>query len=328
MTKVPKLKFGLAATPHGKAVRIHTLVDNYLRSDRFKSLSASSRRNYMSCMKSIETLQLRGNRSLFTEYAHRIDYTTADYIKRILSYRKAQSTVALHFSVFSSIWELGMRNGYIANNPWEKARIKLDNLREVVWTYEQIKSAIDMAKECGYDLLALYITMAYTTGQRPYSDLRELKWENFVKQGDRYILDFTIAKTNQHILLPLDKPTENMLLNMPRVSEYIFTDKKGKRLSSTCITNQLHRVKSRCRIPEDLKMRDLRRTAVTELAQAGATVSEITAITGWKCSEKVLNRYAVMRLNTADNALAKRKAFQNDSLSKSSSVLSEPTTTT
>ena len=93
-----------------------------------------------------------------------------------------------------------MRNGYIANNPWEKARIKLDNLREVVWTYEQIKSAIDMAKECGYDLLALYITMAYTTGQRPYSDLRELKWENFVKQGDRYILDFTIAKTNQHIL--------------------------------------------------------------------------------------------------------------------------------
>lgn len=326
MRRIFKEQTKLYSTPYGKAVKIHVLVEQYFKSERFRMLSDISKKNYISRIKTLEELTLPNNRSILEEYAHRIKYQTVDYLKRILLYKMKPASVASHFAVLSIVWEVAIRTGYVSSNPWYKSRIRVDNMREVVWTVEQINSAVNTAVSNGYDLLALYILMGYSTGQRPYSDLRELKWENFKQEGDRYILDFIISKTNTHLMLPLDEKITNTLLGLERVSEYIFAGKNGKRLSATCINNQLNKVKFKCGIPAELKMRDLRRTAVTELAQSGATVSEITAITGWKCSEKVLNRYAVMRLNTADNALAKRKAFQDaNTISKSDTVLPDTT---
>lgn len=311
MNKIPKPKTGLASTPHGKAVRIHVLVEQYLKSERFSALSATSKKNYLSALKSIEEMEMPNNRSMLEDYAHKITYQTADYIKRILGYTLKPATVALRFAVLSSVWELAIRNGQLYTNPWDKAKIKLANLRDVTWTRDNVNSVVNEARKEGYDLLALYVLVGYSTAQRPFSDIRELKWDNLRQDGSTYILDFIISKTNTHILLPLDVCTTELLLSLKRVSEYIFVTSKGKRLTPTCISRQFNIVKFTSGVPKELMLRDLRRTAITEMAQSGATVSEITAITGWRGSEKLLSRYAVVKLETAKNALAKRATFNN-----------------
>jgi integrase len=321
MTKIPTAKTGLAATPYGKAIRIYELVELYLKSERFTNLSPRSKQNYMSVLKSMEDMKIQHNEGLLGVWAHRITYQTADFIKRGLSYSIKPATVALRFAVMSCVWELGIRNGYLSSNPWDKAKIRLDNLREMVWTTEQINAVITKAKDNGYDVLALYVSMAYATGQRPFSDLRGMKWDNLRQENGSWIFDFVIQKTNTRLMLPLDDKTVEILMGIERVSEYIFVDKKGRRLTPSCIASHLNTIKFKLGLPKELLLRDLRRTAVTEMAQGGATVSEITALTGWKTSEKMLNRYAVMRLATAQHALTKRTAFQNDAIPESSTIL-------
>ena len=314
-----------ADLPHGRAVRVDQLVSEYLYSDKYKQLSKNTKKQYLSVLKSIENFDFPNNAEFYRLMSHRIDYGFADYVSRVMAWTVKPATIQMYFSVLHNIWALGFRNGRVTMNPWGKASIKLANLRDVTWEPAQVELAVKTSKELGFDLLALYIQMAYYTAQRPFSDLRSLKWENVRQTSDGTpILDFIIQKTGTHIMLPLEQEAYKMLMSLERKSEYIFVDNKGVHRTGQCITTQFKKVKEYAKLDENLLIRDLRRSAVTEMAMAGATGSEISAITGWTCTEAMLRRYAPMRLNTAKNALSKREKFNAKPLSESPSILSEP----
>jgi integrase len=318
--------------PFGKSILVGNLVTLYLQSERFKRLSPASKRSYYTVFENMENFVLPNNRSIMRTMANKIDFFVTEYVKVVLGHTVHPATIAQMFSVMSVAWNNAKRIGYVYENPWEKPGIRVNNFREVTWTDEEVNRAIAAAKANGYLLLALYIRMAYETGQRPWSDLRELKWENVkVETNGDFYLDFIIAKTKQHILLPLSKDAKAALDALPRTtSEYIFVTETGQHLTSAAMFLQLARVKKIAGLNPSLSMRDLRRTAVTQMAMAGATVSEITACTGWRVSEKVLNRYAVLKYTTAKNCQEKRDKFrlENDSLSSSAKVCADNLPTT
>lgn len=318
---------GVNPLPHKKGTRVHALVKLYLQSDSYRTLAIASKRQYTSCLCNLEKFTLPTGGTIFDMYAHACDYGLADYLKRVMAFAIKPATIKLHFAVLKTVWEFGLKTGRVAYNPWARPNIRISNFRDMTWNPEQIQLAIDAANNLGYNVLALYIHMAYTTAQRPFSDLRHMKWSNLKVDADGTpFLDFIIQKTNTHLILPLDKRTYNLLMSLERKSEYIFVSDKGSLLTGACITQQFKKVKKYAMLDDNLMIRDLRRSAVTEMAMAGATPMEIEAITGWHCTEAMLKRYAPMRFNTAKNALEKREAMRNaNAISNSSEILREPT---
>ena len=302
--------------PHGKGTRVNLLVKEYLTSERYRVLADQTKKMYLCAIRAMEDLILPNGHNLMVAFSHHIDYGIADYVKRVYGFNLKPATLGLYFTVYSNIWDLGLRNGRVAYNPWNKCNIKVDNLRDITWTPEQIELAINTSKELGFKLLAAYIAIAYHTAQRPWSDLRNLKWDNLkLDRNGCNLLDFKIQKTGVRMLLPLSDEVMEVIKELPRLSEYIFVTNKGERLTQQTITTQFSLVKKYAMLDKALLIRDLRRTAVTEMAMSGATVSEITAATGWKVTDKIINRYAVMKLTTAQNCLNKRQSFRKSNVS-------------
>lgn len=299
--------------PHGKTCKVSQIVKEYLLSERYRGLSRGSKKAYLSALKYFELLILANSKTIFQQNVNQVTYGTVDYLKSLLLHNHSPATARHYFTIMSGVWELAIRNGRCYANPWVRPMIKLNNERDVTWTPQQLDLAVQTAKDMGFTLLALYLTVSYETAQRPWKDLRNLKWSNVVKDDTgATILDFVISKTGVHLLLPLSDAVINILNGLPKNSEYVFVDEQGVRLTQSGLVSQYKKVKKYAMLSGALQIRDLRRSAITEMAMAGATVQEIEASTGWKCSEYVIRRYARLRLATAKHGLEKRTQFRKE----------------
>ena len=292
--------------PHGKAVKVSILVTEYLKSPKYKNLGNGTKIRYQSAFRLFELLVLANGKNIFQMQAHKVDYSIVDYIHSVLSHSHAQGTIKFLFSVMSTVFEVAMRNGRVPYNPWSKNGVRVDNERDVIWTEEQLRAAVEAARELGYFVLALYLIIGYETGIRMWSDLRRLTWDNIREEAGVKVLDFVMAKTNVRIILPLSPVALASLKDTGNSSGPLFADDKGRLLSSVALTQQLNKVKRKALLPQELTFRDLRRSFVTDLATKGATISEITATMGWKSPNGVINRYARVRFDTALNAMQKK----------------------
>lgn len=299
--------------PHGKSAKIFDLVKEYLQSERYRSLSYSSKRNYLSAIRIYEHLILADNKYFFNHRVNQINYGTVDYLHRVMSHEYSPATIKSHFIIMGNVWEVAIRNGRCWHNPWNSPRIKLHNDRDITWSSEQIALTVRTAKELGFHTLALYVSLCYETAQRPWKDLRDLKWSNIVKdERGKYIFDIIISKTKTHLLIPLSGKAIELLNNTPRISEYVFVNAFGLRLTQQGISKQFNIVKDKAMLPKILQIRDIRRSVITEMAMSGATSLEIEAATGWRCTEAVIHRYARLRLVTAQHAMEKRNKFREE----------------
>lgn len=284
------------------------IIDDYLKSSRYHELAWSTKQAYLASLRFFDGLILNTGTNIFKFRAHKVTFSTVEYIQTVLKHTKKPAWIKFHFTVMNNVWDNALRKGYVHNNPWVRPHIKVSNERDITWTREQIETAINTAKRLGYDVLALYLRLAYETVQRPWQDLRNLKWDNIKDDVSGQVLDFVISKTNTRILVPLSPRAQTALKEQKRISEYVFADKIGTRPVRMAIHNHFKRVLEAAGLPEDLQIRDLRRTGVTEMAENGCTALEIEALTGWRCTEAVIRRYARVRLKTAQHALSKRES--------------------
>lgn len=295
-------------TPHNKSLSVAQIVDEYLKSPRWDILTQKTKDCYTACLIQLDEFLIYTGKSIYKMPAYKVTYSTVDYLHKVLGFVKSPATVRQYFCVMNNVWDLAVRNGRVFVNPWLKPRIKVSNERDVTWTREQVYKAIYKAKELEYDTLALYILFAYETVQRPWKDLRNLAWSN-IKADDkgRQYIDFEISKTKTHLLLPLSADAVKALETWPRISTLVFVSKNGQHLTFNQLHKQFQRVRKDADLPHELQIRDLRRTGITELAESGCNSLEIEAITGWRCPETVIRRYARVRLKTAQHALQKRE---------------------
>lgn len=250
---------------------------------------------------------MANGKTIFQMKVHLIDYGIVDYMQRLMRHAYEGATIRLSFTVLANVWDVGLRNGRVNVNPWLKPHISVRNERDITWKYADVRKAVECAREMGFNLLALYLVMMYETAQRPWKDLRDLTWENIHQDTDgSRILDFVISKTKTHLMIPLSQVACLALDNTPKVSKFIFAGENGEVLTRQCISRQFDIVKKTCMLNPELQFRDLRRTAVTEMVQNGATGEEIKAVTGWRDGNGIIHRYARIRFLTAKNAMDKR----------------------
>jgi len=151
--------------------------------------------------------------------------------------------------------------------------------------------------------------------QRP-GDMLSLKW------GDEWERTWLIRQTKRGAVVRV--PETKRLRVALRSARRLATERAkgdisellvcptvtGKRWHRRNFTATVRRIAKAAGLPDDLQIRDLRRTGATEAASAGATPAELMAVGGWT-NQASIRPYLVQTLEQAASVQAKRDAYRS-----------------
>ena len=212
------------------------------------------------------------------------------------------------------IWyaiEIGVRD----DHPWQKLDMERPQGRREVWTPDEIESVIAAAESGGKassgnviparPSVALATRIAYDTAL-PQQDVLALTWPQYdgdgltVKQikprGDRNELYLPLSVATREILDGMDKTSTHIVVSEETGLPY--TDRR-------IFSRSFRRFRDRAGV-SGKTFQDIRRTALTELGNRGATEAEITRISGHKIGSRVIDVYVRPDRTAAISAANKR----------------------
>jgi len=197
---------------------------------------------------------------------------------------------------------VGLGEGYRPNHhePCERAgRLYRGDRSEHVWTDADIAQFNKVASEP----LRAALVLGLWTGQRQ-GDLLRLRWTAY---NGRFI-EVRQPKTKARVIIPTAAALRATLraLRRRRKAATILTNSRGLPWTSSGFRASWRKACAAAGIAE-LRFNDLRGSAVTRLAEAGATEPEIAAITGHRLGyvTQVMDRYLNRSKALAQNAIAK-----------------------
>jgi len=223
---------------------------------------------------------------------------------RTANYRKA---------VLSTAWKYSMRLDVMDNDPVRLIKTKSTKPRKVKWTRDQVVSFLDTAYgNFKWRSIGLIVHMAYEWAQR-VGDMRTLTWDNINFSAQR--VDLTQSKRGADVHLPIPDDLLSMLRQQSQ--DFGFQDYVAPKTTPVAgayvpyaidhIDDAINEVKEAARLPKKLTAMDLRRTAITEMVEAGVETLELMQVTGHVNPESV-KPYLVNTFSGASNALNKRRS--------------------
>jgi len=225
-------------------------------------------------------------------------------------------TANLTSTILSVLFNMAEELELIVRNPMRSVKKMQGKPRKVTWTPDQVRLFTDTAfSKYEWRSIGLIVYMAYAFAQR-IGDMRSLKWENINFEEHR--LDLEQSKKRAEVHLPIHIHMYRMLERQykdfgfqeyvaphpyPRSGSYrIYTD--------TDISRMVNRVKEEAGLPKELTAMDMRRTAITEMVEAGVDTTQIMSVSGHN-SPNSMKPYIRHTYNSAANALGKRGEYNN-----------------
>ena len=305
--------------PNRRAKLSH-LVDYYLDSDRYLRLSASSQKQYhthlqYACDTQVKDSKKRlGEVSLYGLKRRQLQSCYDEWVHsgvRQANYRLAAVSVVLSYGVQSDLLQYNIANGV------QKQTTKP---RRTKWKREEVLRFLDTAySDYKWRSIWLIVHMAYTWGQR-VGDIRTLTWDKL--DLDKGVLHLTQSKRGADVHLPISVDGTNLLnILIQQEKDLGFQDyvvpmpypKDGayRPYPVDRIDDVLNEVKEAAGIDKRLTAMDLRRTAITEMAEGGADMVSIMQVSG-HASPNSVTPYLVNTLRGATHALSLRGNTQDD----------------
>jgi integrase len=218
-------------------------------------------------------------------------------IRDTLAQRYGESSVLHAFAVLRLIFKAAVDYGYITVNPAKEPELSRPGPRQALWTDEQIAAVLKAAPpEVG-----LAIRLLLYTAQRP-SDVIRMAWSQY----DGESITVRQVKTGALIAVPAHRDLRLELDATRRRGPLICVRPSGRAWRVKSLRTEIGKALSAAKV-SGLQVRDLRRSAVVRLAEAGCEVPEIVAITGHalKSAETILQVYLPRTLKTATRAMRK-----------------------
>ena len=286
-------------------MRIRDLITAYLDSRAFRNLAHSTKAEYLWQIKLT-------HRYLKTERdSSNYDTKLVDQIYAKVLAEKGDRMAWGLAKVMRKIWNWGIRQGYITANPWNDMRIKMPKARTIVWTKKQYQEALETCDKFGFQRLKLLMMMCYYLGQRP-GDCLTVPCANL--HGDNnQTLTITQGKVGKtlHIYVPMTLREELVRIKTTRLPQFQTVERYPETFFHETrwhhIRYEWQQLKKYLHWPADLKIADLRRTAITEFGDAQATDQEIRAVGGHSMASPIMeNVYAKRTFWQSYNAMKKR----------------------
>tara|TARA_B100001059_G_scaffold204882_1_gene214437 strand:+ start:1742 stop:2209 length:468 start_codon:yes stop_codon:yes gene_type:complete len=153
--------------------------------------------------------------------------------------------------------------------------------------------------------------MCYEWGQRPI-DIRNLQWDQVDLESE--VVTITQSKRGATVELPIP---DNLLTMLKQQKEdwdfqpYVVPhhrpqDSAYRPLTIVQMTTLLTDVKAAAGLPDDLRVGDLRKTAIVQMIESGVDHLAIQSVSGHKHVQS-LNPYNKFSLKTAKSALDRRQ---------------------
>jgi len=287
--------------------RLSTLIDYYLDSKSYRNLSPTSQKEYSLNLKVVR--RDLGGVLLRNMSTTQVEAAYDEWIKKGIP--RANKLAAILSIVLNKAIGLGIR---IVNPVPHMDRVP-NPPRKVTWEPEQVKAFLITAYSewTGYSI-GLIVHMAYEWGQR-VGDMRLLTWDALDLDNSR--MDLTQSKRGADVHLPISDGLRSIPVEQKErfgFQEYVAPrTKKINNVHSPYAKAKLHmyvnQIKEQAGLPKELTAMDMRRTAITEMVEAGVDITQIKQVSG-HANIQSLTPYIKHTFTGASEALAQRSAFK------------------
>ena len=286
-------------------------VDNYLHTRQFNSLSSSSQKNYESCLLAFCRMSVMG-RKLGNVQLDRLSVAMCSEIYDTWELETSTANANHNARVFSVLINHLIAMEIMILNPMARVKKRQSEPRSVVWTHDQVISFLDTAfTKFEWRNIGLIVLMCYEWGQRPI-DIRNLTWDNV--DLDERVVEIKQTKRGAEVELPIPDNLHTMLTEQKGdwdFQEYVVphhraSDGAYRPLTVSQMTGLLAEVKATAGLPDELRVGDLRKTAIVQMIESGVDHLAIQSVSGHK-NVTSLNPYNKFSLKTAKSALERRQ---------------------
>jgi integrase len=297
-----------------KRATVSEVVEFYLCSDQFCKLTGNVQKKYEQQLNIVlETVVERKALGLYRARNLKARHTNLAYQEWLKS---GPHTANYRKAVLSTAWRHSMRLDVMENDPVRLIKTVSTQPRKVKWTREQVTTFLNMAySEFKWRSIGLIVHMSYEWAQR-IGDMRMLTWDKIDFDAQR--MDLTQSKRGADVHLPIDDGLFHMLKQQQQ--DFGFQQYVAPRpypvagsyipYAEDKIDNAITEVKQAAGLPKEITAMDLRRTAITEMVEAGVDLAQIMMVSGHRSPDSV-RPYMVNTFSGASNALAMRKGKAN-----------------
>ncbi len=221
---------------------------------------------------------------------------------------------------FRRLMKYAVHIGVRDTNPAADMEMETPEGRSQVWEPAEVDGFIEAAMVGGVagsgniipprPSLALAVQLAYDTSL-PEQDILALQWSQF--DGEGLTVRQLKRRGDRELWIPLHPRTLEMLAATSKTSTYVVVSEETGRpyVRYQAFSRIFRKFRERAGIRQDLTFQDLRRTAMTEMGDHGATNAEIVAFSGHKENSRVLDTYIKPGRAAARNAARKRWGMGN-----------------
>jgi integrase len=230
----------------------------------------------------------------------------------------------------SQLWNyaLDLEEDIVERNVFRKLLRKLPDIppREQRWEPEQVEAMCAKAVELGYPSIALATILGINTAQRP-GDILAMRCSQYDPiVGKNGVITVVQSKTGAVVRCPVTDVLKLALDDLKRQriegkvvgigaatdGPIVVHERTGRAWRRAAFNRWFNCIRDAAGIPDDLQFRDLRRTATTQLAEAGCSPHEIASIGGWTVDTvaKMMRVYAPVNLTMAQNAIVKLEQYR------------------
>ena len=292
----------------GKGYRVEEVIGYYIKSDTFCKLGAASQKDYYDCLMVI-------NDDIGATSMKRLNVYLMQRCYKLWLDRgiyRANKIAA----IMSILINWSKKNGISMENPMPLIDKIPNPPRKVMWEPEQVNQFLHTAySEWKWRSIGLIVQMAYEWGQR-VGDMRMLTWAaiNF----DKKRCDLEQSKRGAEVHLPISDPLMHVLKQQHEtfgfqvlVTPQVYpSDGAYKPYSKEMLHVHVNAILEAAGLPRHLTAMDMRRTAITEMVEAGVDITQIKQVSG-HTNINSLTPYIKHTYTGASEALAQRQAFKD-----------------
>lgn len=277
------------------------LVTRYRQSPEFTGLAEKTRRDYGRILRNLET---KFGPLPFAGITREVIYALRDS----MASKPAMANYTLRVMRLLLTW--AHERGLIATNPAANPKQLKVAPRSAVWSEDAEAAFLRVAPPA----MALALRLAINIAQRQ-GDILALTWNQY-REGR---IQLRQQKTGALVDVPCPAELRAVLDALPRVSTHILTDGRKRPFKADHFRHEWRAATLAAGL-DGLEFRDLRRTAMVRMAEAGATDIEISAVSGHDIDQtrRILETYIPRTTAMATAAVAKLDAARDRKVNRKS----------
>jgi integrase len=272
------------------------LIHRYRKSDGFLALAPGTIKYYARYLREIEALGPRLPFASFTRQA------VVDFIETYPKTHQRRQAAA----VLKNLFALARYYGLVDSDAAGGLRLKTSKPRDRIWSDDEIARWVNAALAEDPHMVTRFLLLQFTA-QRP-TDVLRMAWPHYSGSAIR----LRQQKTGTLLDVPIHPVLGAHLDALPRKASCLTIVAYRDRPVPYARFNERFRRICRC-ADIDAQARDLRRTAMVNMALAGATVPQIASVSGHsiEATQRILEAYLPRNRELAEIAIARLTDYHN-----------------